>query len=175
MRLIERIKDSLMWYRFCDSSLGRLAIAGTEAGISAIRIGGDDAFLLEELRLMFHDAVPREGGPEVDALTAEAARAIEDAMIAHALPLDLRGSTFQHKVWEALQRIPAGETVTYSELAHRIGAESAVRAVANACGANPVAVVIPCHRVVRADGGLSGYRWGLERKQQLLAQEAGAL
>ena len=103
----------------------------------------------------------------VDAVVA----VVDDPTCAQPLPLDMRGTVFQQRVWQALTRISPGETVSYGELAHRIGSPSAVRAVARACGANPLAVAIPCHRVVGADGSLTGYRWGVERKRQLLRRE----
>ena len=99
---------------------------------------------------------------------------VEAPRIGLALPLDVRGSAFQQRVWQALQAIPPGQTASYAEVAARLGTPSAVRAVAQACAANPLAVAIPCHRVVRSDGALSGYRWGVERKRALLAREAGA-
>jgi AraC family transcriptional regulator, regulatory protein of adaptative response / methylated-DNA-[protein]-cysteine methyltransferase len=99
---------------------------------------------------------------------------IDDPRIGLDLPLDVRGTAFQQRVWQALQRIPAGKTASYAQIAKRIGSPAAVRAVAGACAANAIAVAIPCHRVVRSDGSLSGYRWGVERKRALLARESGA-
>lgn len=163
-----------MWYTFADSRIGRLAIAGTEKGIGAVRIGDDDEVLLDELRAMFRPEVLTFAAPETNCRVKDTIKAVEEPTGTHALSLDLRGTACQQVVWAALQEIPAGETVTYTDLARRIGKDNAVRAVGSACGANPVAVVIPCHRVVRSDGDLGGYRWGLERKEQLLAEEAAA-
>ena len=111
--------------------------------------------------------------PESAELLAAAIAMVDDPAAAHALPLDIRGTAFQRRVWEALQAIPAGETVTYGALAERLGSPRAVRAVAGACAANKVAVAIPCHRVVGAGGALTGYRWGVERKRALLERERG--
>ena len=112
------------------------------------------------------------GDRDFEALVARVVGLVEAPGLGHELSLDIRGTAFQRRVWEALQRIPAGTTATYSEIAAAIGAPTASRAVARACAANRLAVAIPCHRVVRSDGGLSGYRWGVERKRLLLEQEA---
>src|SRR5690606_2550625 len=114
------------------------------------------------------------GDADFEATVAAVIGLIERPSAPFDLPLDIRGTAFQRRVWEALRQIPAGETVSYAELARRIGAPKAVRAVAGACGANAIAVAIPCHRVVRTDGALSRYRWGIERKGALLAREADA-
>lgn len=176
---------------FTACSLGRLLVATTSRGICAVSIGNDDDGLLHELRARFpraHIAVidnerletsngtGRIEGNEADeglaTLAIAIARGIEGAGFASDLPLDLIGTAFQQKVWRALRTIPAGTTTTYAELAQRIGSPGATRAVGTACGANPLAVVVPCHRVVRSDGELGGYRWGLERKEMLLEREA---
>ena len=120
----------------------------------------------------FPKANLRGGDKSFDKLAAQVIAVVEGSQVSPKLPLDIQGTVFQHKVWSALKSIPAGETVNYAEIAKQIGDPKAVRAVASACGANPVAVLIPCHRVVRRDGVLSGYRWGLERKQALLDREA---
>jgi AraC family transcriptional regulator of adaptative response/methylated-DNA-[protein]-cysteine methyltransferase len=111
------------------------------------------------------------GDPDFDGLVAQVVGAVEAPGKATDLPLDVRGTAFQQRVWQALRMIPAGTTISYSELARRIGQPRARRAVAQACGANPAAVAIPCHRIVRTDGGLGGYRWGVERKRKLLERE----
>ena len=111
--------------------------------------------------------------PDFEALVAQVVGFVEAPQTGLDLPLDIRGTAFQQRVWQALQAIPPGSTLSYTELARRIGAPAAVRAVASACAANPLAVVIPCHRVVRNDGALAGYRWGIERKRALLDREAG--
>lgn len=151
-------------------SLGRVLVAVTERGVCAILLGDDAAELVDDLKRRFDaaDLVPST------ALTEEL-RQVVAAVDRHqplALPLDVRGTAFQQRVWAALGAIPAGQTVSYGELAAGIGKPEAVRAVASACAANPLAVVVPCHRVRRQDGTLGGYRWGLERKRELLDREA---
>jgi AraC family transcriptional regulator, regulatory protein of adaptative response / methylated-DNA-[protein]-cysteine methyltransferase len=153
-------------------SLGHVLVAATDKGVCAIRFGDDPQALVEALQ----DSFPKA---ELIGADADFERTV-GAVIAHVeqpsgpldLPLDVRGTAFQRRVWEALRAIPAGATASYAEIAAAIGAPSAVRAVAGACAANSIAVAIPCHRVVRTDGSLSGYRWGVERKRQLLAREA---
>jgi len=153
-------------------SLGRVLVAATPRGVCAVAFGDDDQALLGELRERFPGAALTGGDPALAGLVAEVARTV-DTGAATAIPLDLVGTAFQQRVWRALRDIPAGATVTYAELARRIGAPRAVRAVGTACGQNPTAVLVPCHRVVREDGGLGGYRWGLARKRALLAGEGG--
>lgn len=152
-------------------SLGAILVAQSDRGICAILMGEDPRDLIRDL----HDRFPRAnligGDAEFEQLVAEVVGFVESPGIGLALPLDVRGTAFQQRVWQALQEIPPGKTISYAELANRIGVPSAVRAVAQACGANALAVVIPCHRVVRSDGGLSGYRWGLARKRALLDRE----
>jgi AraC family transcriptional regulator of adaptative response/methylated-DNA-[protein]-cysteine methyltransferase len=114
------------------------------------------------------------GDPEFERLVSQVVGFVEAPGLGLELPLDVRGTAFQQRVWQALREVPAGSTVSYTEIARRIGAPTAVRAVAHACGANALAVAIPCHRVVRNDGGLSGYRWGVERKRALLQREAAS-
>ena len=153
------------------TSLGVVVVAATARGVCAIRIGEDPAQLEEEVAREFpHATLERddEGLSHVVALVALVARG---RGVATSLPLDLRGTAFQVRVWEELRGVARGTTLTYSELAERVGAPTAVRATGSACGANPVALVVPCHRVVRRDGSLGGYRWGLEVKQALLSAE----
>ena len=156
-------------YAFADSGLGKLLVGVTEKGVCSVLIGETEAELLALLREEFAEA-----GLEPGTL-AEYVKPVLEGLSGQAgsfdLPLDLRGTAFQLKVWEALRRIPAGETRTYGELAQDLGDPKSVRAVAQACGANPVSLVIPCHRVIGSDGKLTGYRWGLERKRRLLEQE----
>lgn len=152
-------------------SLGLVLVAATHRGICAIILGDDAASLIHELVAKFPRAELTEGGAGFDDLVAAAVVLVDQPHAKHDLPLDVRGTAFQHRVWEALRRIPAGDTTTYAEIAERIGAPKAVRAVARACAANAVAVAIPCHRVVRADGSLAGYRWGVARKRALIAKE----
>lgn len=149
--------------------LGTVLVATTDKGVCAVKLGRDAAELERLLSEEFPAAeLAREPAPELREkvlgfITGEASLA--------RVPLDIRGTVFQRRVWDALRRIPRGETRTYSEIARAIGAPAAVRAVGSACGANPVALVVPCHRAVRADGGLGGYAWGIERKRRLLEFE----
>lgn len=152
-------------------SLGAILVAATGQGICAILMGDDPEQLVRDLQDRFPRAQLLGGDADFEALVAQVVGFVEAPRIGLDLPLDVRGTAFQRRVWEALRAIPAGETVSYTELARRIGAPAAVRAVAGACAANPVAVAIPCHRVVRNDGALSGYRWGIERKAALIARE----
>ncbi len=153
--------------------LGLALIAATEKGICALFFGDDEATLVAELRDRFPAAAIEPGGKALDAEVRAALQAVEEPNEAGNLPLDIRGTAFQQRVWQALRSVPAGRTATYTEIARQIGDERAVRAVAGACAANPVAVAIPCHRIVRKSGDLSGYRWGVERKRQLLTRESG--
>jgi AraC family transcriptional regulator of adaptative response/methylated-DNA-[protein]-cysteine methyltransferase len=153
-------------------SLGAILVAATEKGICAILIGDDPDLLARDLQDRFPRAQLEGADAAFDQTVATVVGFVEAPNIGMALPLDVRGTAFQQRVWEALQAIPAGVTVSYAELAARVGMPSGARAVAGACAANPVAVAIPCHRVVRNDGALSGYRWGVERKRILLDREA---
>lgn len=155
-------------------SLGAILVAASERGICAILLGDEPDALVRDLQDRFARAELIGGDAEFEQWVAQVVGFVEAPQVGLALPLDLRGTAFQHRVWLALQEIPAGTTATYTEIAQRIGAPRAVRAVAGACAANPLAVAIPCHRVVRHDGGLAGYRWGIERKRALLDREAEA-
>jgi AraC family transcriptional regulator of adaptative response/methylated-DNA-[protein]-cysteine methyltransferase len=141
-------------------------------GICAILLGDDAQRLVQDLQDKFPNAELIGGDAQYEALMAQVVGLIEAPENGLALPLDIRGTAFQQRVWQALRAIPVGETVSYADIARRIGAPKAVRAVAGACAANVLAVAIPCHRVVRNDGAVSGYRWGVERKQALLEKEA---
>ena len=152
-------------------SLGVVLVAASPKGICAILIGDDDATLLRDVRKRFPKADFADHDASLQKLVQQVVTLIERPGAAHHLPLDVQGTAFQQQVWAALQTIRPGTTTTYSDLAQRIGKPSAVRAVAGACAANPVAVAVPCHRVVKSDGSLSGYRWGVERKRELLARE----
>jgi AraC family transcriptional regulator of adaptative response/methylated-DNA-[protein]-cysteine methyltransferase len=156
-----------------ECSLGSILVAQSERGVCAILLGDDPEALVRDLQDRFPKAELIGGDREFEKLVARVIGLIERPGQGLDLPLDVRGTAFQQRVWQALRTIPAGMTTTYTEIARRIGAPRSVRAVAQACGANPVAVAIPCHRVVRRDGGLSGYRWGVERKRALLDREAG--
>lgn len=160
-------------YGFFDSPLGRMLVASTETGVCAVRFGEAD-LLLAELQREFARAVLLEAPAAVAAHAAAIAAHLAGKRPSLELPLDVAASPFQRRVWELLCRIPRGETRSYSELARLLGEPKAVRAVARACATNPVAVLVPCHRVVRTDGELAGYRWGLERKRALLALEQQA-
>lgn len=152
-------------------SLGAILVAATERGICAVLMGDDPEPLVRDLQDRFPKANLIGADAGFERTVAQVIGLVEAPRIGLDLPLDVRGTAFQQRVWAALRAIPAGETVSYTELAQRIGSPAAVRAVAGACAANPVAVAIPCHRVVRNDGGLSGYRWGIERKAALIARE----
>jgi AraC family transcriptional regulator of adaptative response/methylated-DNA-[protein]-cysteine methyltransferase len=156
------------------SSLGKVLVAATERGVCAIMLGGDSGVLMDNLRAQFPRARLEAADADFSDWVDEVVRIVDEPTKASqlSLPLDIRGTAFQRRVWEALRAIPAGETASYASVAARIGNPSAVRAVANACAANPLAVAIPCHRVTAADGRPSGYRWGIERKQRLLERES---
>jgi AraC family transcriptional regulator of adaptative response/methylated-DNA-[protein]-cysteine methyltransferase len=159
-------------FAIAPCSLGFVIIAVSEQLIRSIMVGDDPEMLMSDLQNQFpNDAI--ELNEHDDAgLVAKVVDLIERPDKALELPLDIRGTDFQMRVWDALQRVPAGTTVSYAFLAEQIGAPGAVRAVAQACAANPLAVAIPCHRAACANGGLSGYRWGTERKRALLEREA---
>ena len=164
--------DAEIRFAVGECSLGSILVARSERGVCAILLGDDPDALLRELQDRFPRATLVGGDAEFEALVARVVGFIEAPRLGLDLPLDVRGTAFQQRVWRALREIPAGATVSYRELAERIGAPGSVRAVAGACAANPLAVAIPCHRVVRSDGGLAGYRWGVERKRALLQREA---
>jgi AraC family transcriptional regulator of adaptative response/methylated-DNA-[protein]-cysteine methyltransferase len=155
-----------------ECSLGSILVAATARGICAIFMGNDSEALVRDLQDRFPRATLLGADADFERTVAQVIGFVEAPKVGLDLPLDVRGTAFQRRVWEALQSIPAGETTSYTALAQRIGAPKAIRAVASACAANPVAVAIPCHRVVRSDRSISGYRWGVERKQALLQREA---
>jgi len=152
--------------------LGAALVAATETGVSAIFLGDDPDDLLQELQGRFPKARLVGGDRDFEGYVAKVIELIEDPGLGLDLPLDVHGTAFQWRVWQELCEIPAGTTASYTEIACRVGSPMAVRAVAGACKANPIAVAIPCHRVVRRDGALSGYHWGIERKRALLDREA---
>jgi len=152
-------------------NLGFALIATSGKGVCAFLLGDDAAALETELRRRFPGAQLAAADARCARLAADALALIDTPERAASLPLDLRGTAFQQRVWSALRAIPAGSTASYAEIARSIGAPKATRAVAGACAANPVAVAVPCHRVLRSDGALSGYRWGVDRKRELLARE----
>jgi AraC family transcriptional regulator of adaptative response/methylated-DNA-[protein]-cysteine methyltransferase len=152
-------------------SLGHVLVAATDKGVCAILLGDDPEVLVRDLQDRFPKAALTGGDAGFEALVAQVVGLVEAPGGPSSLPLDIGGTAFQQRVWQALLAIPPGRTATYAEVAQAIGAPAAARAVALACGANPLAVAIPCHRVVRQDGGLSGYRWGVARKRALLDRE----
>src|ERR1700727_2093968 len=155
-----------------EASLGAVLVAATDKGVCAITLGDDPEALVRDLQDRFPNAEFEGGDAEFERMVAQVVGLVHAPGHGLYLPLDIRGTAFQQKVWAALSAIPAGKTATYTEIARVIGQPKAVRAVAQACGANPLAVAIPCHRVVRSDGDLSGYRWGVERKRKLIDREA---
>jgi AraC family transcriptional regulator of adaptative response/methylated-DNA-[protein]-cysteine methyltransferase len=165
-------RDLEIRFAIGECSLGAILVAATARGVCAILLGEDPEALAHDLERRFPRARLVGADPAFEQLVAQVVGLVEQPGTAAALPLDIRGTAFQQRVWKALCRIPAGKTASYAEIARRIGAPRAVRAVAQACGANALAVAIPCHRVVRTDGDLSGYRWGVERKRALLDREA---
>jgi AraC family transcriptional regulator, regulatory protein of adaptative response / methylated-DNA-[protein]-cysteine methyltransferase len=155
-----------------ECSLGSVLVAQSPRGVCAILLGDDPSALARDLKQRFPNANLVGGDRDLEKRLAQVIGLIESPAMGLELPLDPRGTAFQQRVWQALRRIPAGSTASYTDIATRIGTPKAVRAVAQACAANAVAVAIPCHRVVRSDGALSGYRWGVERKRTLLEREA---
>jgi AraC family transcriptional regulator of adaptative response/methylated-DNA-[protein]-cysteine methyltransferase len=155
-----------------QSSLGAILVASSDKGVASILIGDDPDGLVRDLQDRFPKAQLVGGDREYESLVARVVSLVEAPRLGLNLPLDVRGTAFQRRVWQALQAIPVGQTASYSEIACSIGAPNSVRAVASACAANRIAVAIPCHRVVRHDGALSGYAWGVERKRELVAREA---
>lgn len=157
-----------------ECSLGSILVAHSGKGVCAILIGDDADALLRDLQDRFPKADLMGGDQDFELLVARIIGFVEAPALGLDLPLDIRGTAFQQRVWQALRDIPPGKTASYTDIANRIGAPKSVRAVAAACAANALALAIPCHRVVRTDGALAGYRWGLERKRSLLEKEASA-
>jgi AraC family transcriptional regulator, regulatory protein of adaptative response / methylated-DNA-[protein]-cysteine methyltransferase len=159
-------------FAIAPCSLGFVIIAVSEQLIRSIMVGDDPEMLMSDLQNQFPNHAIELNENDDAGMVAKVVDLIEHPDKALDLPLDIRGTDFQMRVWDALQKVPAGTTVSYTFLAEQIGAPAAVRAVAQACAANPLAIAIPCHRAVRADGDLAGYRWGTERKRALLEREA---
>jgi AraC family transcriptional regulator of adaptative response/methylated-DNA-[protein]-cysteine methyltransferase len=157
-----------------ECSLGSILVARSERGICSILLGDDPDALTRDLQDQFPQADLIGGDAGFEQLVSKVVGFVEEPALGLDLPLDVRGTAFQQRVWQALQKIPSGSTASYTDIARRIGSPKSVRAVAQACGANVLAVAIPCHRVVRNDGALSGYRWGVERKRALLERETRA-
>lgn len=163
---------SRIYFALAACSLGDVLVAQSEVGVCAILLGDDPERLLQDLQDKFPQAELIGGDHQFEHVVAQVIGFIEAPEIGLKLPLDIRGTAFQQRVWQALRSIPVGTTVSYSDIAKQIGDPKAVRAVAGACAANMLAVAIPCHRVVRNDGSLSGYRWGIARKRSLLDKES---
>ena len=155
-----------------QSTLGAVLVAQSARGLCAILLGDNADELLQDLQRRFPQADLLAGEPEYERTVAQVVALVEAPALGLALPLDIRGTAFQQRVWQALAKLPPGTTATYTGIASALELPGAARAVAQACAANALAVAIPCHRVVRSDGGLAGYRWGVERKRTLLAREA---
>jgi len=175
MKPLEYIKggaNTEIHFALAECLLGSILVATSDKGVCAISIGHDPEALLRELQDRFPRSDLIGGDAAFESLVAKVVGFIEAPKIGLELPLDIQGTAFQQRVWQALREIPCGETATYSDIANKIGMPKAVRAVASACAANTLAVAIPCHRVIRQDGSLSGYRWGIERKKALLEIEA---
>jgi AraC family transcriptional regulator of adaptative response/methylated-DNA-[protein]-cysteine methyltransferase len=166
--------DSEIFFAIRECSLGSILVALSNKSICSILISDDPDFLMRNLQERFPKAALIGDESGYEELIARVVCLIEKPGVGLDLPLDIRGTAFQQRVWKALQQIPPGSTTTYTEIAQKIDMPKAVRAVAQACGANALAVAIPCHRVIRNDGSLSGYRWGVERKRALLEREAHA-
>lgn len=166
------VSEDAILFAIRPCSLGLVLVAINKSGLCAILIGDNAKTLAADLQTRFPKAELIEEDIDCAPLVARVAAFVDDSRSGFDLPLDVQGTDFEVEVWQAIMEIPAGQTASYGEIARRMGAEGAHRAVARACGANRLAVVIPCHRVVRSDGGLSGYRWGVERKRALLNKEA---
>ena len=164
--------DSAICFAIGACSLGSILVAQSERGVCAILLGDEPHALTLDLHHCFPHAVIANNNAECTRLIARVIRFVDTPQIGLDLPLDVHGTAFQQRVWQALREINVGSTASYSEIARPIGQPEAARAVAHACASNMLAVAIPCHRVVRNDGGISGYRWGVERKRTLLERES---
>ena len=164
-------KGMTIGYTIAKSALGKVLVAATSRGISAVYLGDTEPKLIQELRDGYPQAEISQATDTFERWVKEIVQRVEGKPPRIELPLDLQATAFQRRVWQELQHIPRGTTRTYSQIAQAVGNPKAVRAVARACATNPVSIVVPCHRVIREDGNLAGYRWGLSRKEQLLAQE----
>jgi AraC family transcriptional regulator, regulatory protein of adaptative response / methylated-DNA-[protein]-cysteine methyltransferase len=160
-------------YTIVDSPIGKLLVAATEKGICSVSFGDGEDALINELRHEFHAAVIEKDDSRLEHAARVILKSLKGEKAVLDLPLDIRATAFQMRVWAELRKIPYGETRSYSQIAQQIGDPHSVRAVARACATNPVALVTPCHRVIASDGKLRGYRWGVERKEQLLESEKG--
>jgi AraC family transcriptional regulator of adaptative response/methylated-DNA-[protein]-cysteine methyltransferase len=167
-------KGMKIGYIIAKSALGKVLVGATERGVSAVYLGDSENKLVAELHEEYPRAEISPAAGSFERWVREVVQRIEGKEPHMDLPLDLQATSFQRRVWQELQRIPRGATRTYGQVARALGRPRAVRAVARACATNPVSIVVPCHRVIRGDGNLAGYRWGLSRKEQLLAQERNA-
>jgi len=167
-------KGMRIGYTVAKSPLGKVLVAATERGVSAVYLGDAESALIAELREEYPRAEIAPARDSYQKWVREIVQRTEGKGPRLELPLDLQATAFQRRVWQELQRIPRGRTRTYSQVARALGQPKAVRAVARACATNPVSIVVPCHRVIREDGSLAGYRWGLSRKEQLLKKERAA-
>lgn len=163
--------EQVVYYAVGRCWLGPVLVAATEQGLCAVRIGDCAEDLVRELKKEFKSATLVPGGPQFEETLQSVVEAIDRPEGGARPAIDAKGSAFEHTVWTALRAIPRGETRTYSDIAAEIGAPTSARAVARACAANPIGVLTPCHRVVRRDGSLAGYRWGIARKAALLERE----
>jgi AraC family transcriptional regulator, regulatory protein of adaptative response / methylated-DNA-[protein]-cysteine methyltransferase len=161
-------------FELARSSLGQLLVSASNKGVCGVLFGEDETALLTDLQRRFPRADILRGNRGLKQVAAQVAAVVEQPGTTTTLPLDMRGTAFQQRVWQALRQIAPGTTSSYAAVAKDIGQPTAMRAVAQACGANNLAVLVPCHRVVRSDGSLSGYHWGIDRKRELLAREARA-
>jgi AraC family transcriptional regulator of adaptative response/methylated-DNA-[protein]-cysteine methyltransferase len=161
-------------YTIVGSTLGRLLLAGTRKGACAVYLGDEDAALVTELRREFPAAALERDEPGLAEWAACVVGQVAGSEPSAELPLDVRATAFQRRVWEELCKVPRGQTRTYTQIAEALGRPTATRAVARACATNPVSIVVPCHRILRRDGSLGGYRWGLHRKKELLRREREA-
>ena len=159
-------------YTVVNSSLGKVLVAGTQRGVSAVYLGEKESSLIDALKKEYPKAELTRADSASNSWLKEILQRIEGSAPSMDLPLDVQATAFQRRVWQELQKIPRGKTRTYTQVAHALGKPTAIRAVARACATNPVSIVVPCHRVVRTDGNLAGYRWGLARKEQLLQRES---
>jgi AraC family transcriptional regulator, regulatory protein of adaptative response / methylated-DNA-[protein]-cysteine methyltransferase len=161
-------------YTVANTTLGKVLVAATERGVSAVYLGESEKSLVDELRKEYASAQIARAPEEHKNWISEIVRRVEGNAPSVDLPLDLQATAFQRRVWQELQKIPRGTTRTYTQVARALGQPRSVRAVARACATNPVSIVVPCHRVIRSDGTLAGYRWGLQRKEKLLEREAAS-
>ncbi|MEF9949201.1 MAG: methylated-DNA--[protein]-cysteine S-methyltransferase [Comamonas sp.] len=168
----QRGQHQTIRFALAECSLGSLLVASTAQGVCCVLLGDDPQRLIEDLQQRFAAAELIGADGQYEQTVAQVVSLIEQPRLGLALPLDIQGTAFQQRVWQALQKIPAGQTLSYSELARQMGMPQSARAVASAVAANPIAVAVPCHRVLRNDGSISGYRWGVERKRALLLREA---